>query len=67
MPRNNADFSAGKDPSGVDIYHAYVRGKITNEEADEYHSISEKDIAAGLGHQNSGIAAYKNNYGKGKR
>lgn len=60
MPRNNKDFSVGKDPSGSDIYSAYVRGYITNEEADEYHSISEEDRAAGLGHQNSGIASHKN-------
>ena len=60
MTRNNKDFSGGKDPSGSDIYDAYVRGYITNEEADEYHSISEEDRAAGLGHQNSGIAAHKN-------
>jgi hypothetical protein len=60
MPRNKKDFSDGVDPSGSDVFNAYLRGYITNEEADEYHSISEEDIAAGNGHQSSGIASHKN-------
>jgi hypothetical protein len=40
MPRNNADFSLGKDPSVSDIKTAYSANKITLEEA---HSLAGGD------------------------
>jgi hypothetical protein len=35
MPRNNADFTKGKVPLSKDITRAWVRGKITGQEAQE--------------------------------